>query len=618
MKRRRLPLLLGAFALLFFSLRRLPRRETALPIEDPGSANAELLAAFPSRASGQFSILLLADSQQALPAKRALEAAGISFAITRDLATALRHALVFIPADDRSMKLSLPQRDALKAFVEEGGTLILQAPMAELWRELTGIERLASHRGRRRLSFLASDDPALRYLDEPQEREVPLASAGTSQGFWTSGLAARPGRAKPLAVFPETGESAILRRGIGRGAVYTLGVDLRDGFLRPQAERDFDAQRRASDGFEPGADAWALFLRAAYESRGPAWARLRSLPRDWRGLVLLSHELRPGGSLAGTRALARLETSRGRKATYFIQTKYAADALELPFYDSRLAGLMKSLAADGHELASLSVADSPSFANLSLGDGSETPRSYRPYVGRDGRTWGASLLGELGASKALIERDVPGQKVLGFRSPQGLYPELLDEALARGGFSYDSSLSANGCLTHFPFALMRRRGLLAESGTIELPVTFGAADSAGRWTRAQFRETLAKVSANEGWVILSQRPSGRPDEAGGWSSILAAIPDGVKTMTLGEAARYWSLRSRARFWLEEDPGARDWILRLELPEEEAAGLSFELSRPILSCDAGKSGVSLRCAGRLLIIERSGGTRSVTVRVSVRP
>ena len=63
--------------------------------------------------------------------------------------------------------------------------------------------------------------------------------------------------AEAIADFPDSKEVAIVRRPLGAGAVYTIGVDLRDMVVRPQAERHFDAGRAALNGFEPAADVWA-------------------------------------------------------------------------------------------------------------------------------------------------------------------------------------------------------------------------------------------------------------------------------------------------------------------------------------------------------------------------
>ncbi|MBI5630588.1 MAG: hypothetical protein HY921_06865 [Elusimicrobia bacterium] len=597
------------FAVLFLLLVAVTlRRRLKTPPSDPelGSPNAELEALFPDLMPQQVAILLLNSTQQALPVKRSLESVGVPFTVTRDLKTALRHRLVFVPGNDRPVRLEEADQVRLKEFASRGGILILQTPLEHPWPELTGLKALSPKRTRRRMAFLVKEDPGFVYLDEPEEREIPLAAPGTREGIWTVGLLPQ-GKTKVLAVFPDTGETAMLRRDIGAGAVYTLGADLRDLVVRPQIRRHFEAHQ-GRGGFEPAADVWALILRAWYERYTPSWIRARPAPAPYSGWLLLTHNLGEGASLEAAEAVAAVEKARGARATFFVRTQYASSASGLPF-DSRLLGALRRLRSAGHELASSGVSASPDFEGLPMGSGDETMNAYAPETDSRGRSWGASLLGELMVSKSLLGHAAGAASVTGFRGPQGPYPSLLDLALKRAGYRYDSSFSSADCLTHFPFRLMKRRGMARESGITEWPVA--AEGGTSQRVLAIFR----KIAANEGAAVWSLTPRHSRADAGLLREVLDKATASLKPESLAEAWRYDSLRRGSRFWLERGGSAGKWTFHLGLARPEA-GLSFELGSRIKSCVSLSKGARLACRGSDLTVADPGGAVNLSARLEL--
>ncbi|MDE2491398.1 MAG: hypothetical protein KGM24_11150, partial [Elusimicrobia bacterium] len=107
----------------------------------------------------------------------------------------------------------------------------------------------------------------------------------------------------------------------------------------------------------------------------------------------------------------------------------------------------------------------------------------------------------------------------------------------------------------------------------------------------------------------------RPERRDVEQRVLAALPAGVRVETLGEAARWWALRARTSFWTEPRRGGL--LLHVELPAEaDGALLSFETARPVRACRALTRGVSAVCAGRTIALSRTGGARSVELRLEL--
>jgi peptidoglycan/xylan/chitin deacetylase (PgdA/CDA1 family) len=384
---------------------------------------------------------------------------------------------------------------------------------------------------------------------------------------------------------------------MGSGVVYTLGLDLKDAVLRPQAGRHF---RGPSTGFVPGADVWPLVFRGWYEGRSPFWVRLRALPGSSKAALILTHAIGWGSTLEGAEAFARIEEPRGVRATWFVQTRVAPSALEAPPWDGRMRKLLSGLAASGHEIAAHTVSHGPDLRMLPFGTGEEVPEDYRPSLDADGRTRGGTLMGEVRVPKLLLEA-VPGARVEGLRAAFKAYPDHLDAAAARAGYKYDSSLSAGQTLGYFPFRLMPGRGMDRESAVVELPMGMEDEDAPDDPMDAgALLGLLGKTAANECPLTLLVHPNASPQKRASLIRALDGLPAGTSVLTAGEAARFWEARSRTRFSFERKGG--EALLRVWAPTGRN-GLSFEVSRRVSACS---SSAKVRCSGRLVVLEESAG------------
>ncbi|MBI5883142.1 MAG: polysaccharide deacetylase family protein [Elusimicrobia bacterium] len=587
-------------------LPRFSRNAAPVVLIPPGTDNGRLFQEHARRVPGGAAILLLGPGHQALPAAQALSIAGIPFSVTHELEDALVHRLVFIPTDDRSLRPGPVVLARLKVFVEQGGTLVLQTP-PDLLGTLTGIYAENPRRTRHRLGFRSAADEGFKYLDEPEESDIHLASRRTPEGPWTHGLMGSSG-ASPIAFFSDENQAAILRRRHGAGAVYTLGFDLKDLMTRPRSRRHFDANRCLTGEFEPAGDVMPLVLRAWHESGPKPWVRLRSLPGSLRGLIALTHNIGWGSGLDAAVDFSKTEKVKGIQATYFVQTKLAEDFLKGQLFDAGFTKVLQGIVADGHELASHSVAHGADLHLNALGKPDTPAEDYSPKVAESGHTRGATLLGEMGVSRRLIE-GATGAKVLAFRSAFRRDPDFLDEGLKSTGYQWDSSLTACRTLTHFPFFLPHLRSMDLESGILELPMSW---DDENRPEGAlDFSKVLAllkKVSANESPFVWLVHPSLAPAKKMALDRILNSLPDGMAIWPLGRTARFWAARHGTRFSYASS-GGQEVRLNIEAPAGRY-DLSFELSGPASSCmlaaGSKRTGVEVSCSGRLAVLKESDG------------
>lgn len=609
---------LAVFAFLFWLFwprAWLPTWDQASAPVEPAETPEELQSAAPDQSPSQAAVLLLDRAQDAFPTGVALRDAGVPYTVTGDLRAALSHHLVIVPPDERPLRLSKVDLQDLSDFVSKGGTLVVQETGYAQWPELTGIVSVSPKRTRRRLEFEGSD-PALVHLDKPEELSVPFSSPKIAEGIWTAGLTAeKPGSVSAAAVYPDTQETAVSVRTVGAGRVYVLGFDLRDVVLRPQAGRTFEPQRAQSNAFEPAADSWLLLLRGLYENAAPDWVRARSLPGDSSGLLLLSHSIESGDMLGAAQAWGQWERSRGVRSTWFAQTNHSDGGQDGPFYNTAFASVLRDFQSQGHEIAAHTVMHTEQFETLPNGTGLESRKEYRPETSAHGVVRGATLRGEIRVPKEMLEKDIPGLRVTGFRAPFFQFPEVLDDLLSAANYSWDSTLPAAWTLSHRPFFLTRRKTMSRSSRIVELPMTFD--DETPTRVPAkkapELLKTMRDVWSEEGTVVWQTRATSANRELE--TAVLDALPRGVALKTMGEAARWWEARGRARFWLEPGSDPKSRVLKIVLPKYvDASDLSFEVSGRVASCEA-SAGVTAACSGRIVRVVRAHGVQDASIELA---
>jgi peptidoglycan/xylan/chitin deacetylase (PgdA/CDA1 family) len=223
--------------------------------------------------------------------------------------------------------------------------------------------------------------------------------------------------------------------------------------------------------YEPSIDVMLRMLRQIYQQGEPNAAILWTVPDGKSLAVIFTHDIDYAKAWNNAVSFARMEVSKGIRATDFVQTKYLRDWNDEIFFDEFGIDYARCLDSLGMEIGSHSVAHSRQFALLPLGSGREEYPEYRPFVVNKKETVHASVLGELRVSKFLIETEVTHKPIMSFRPGHLSNPYSLPEALDATGFKYSSSVTANNSLTHLAFRLTYGRSTEGESDIYEFPVT---------------------------------------------------------------------------------------------------------------------------------------------------
>jgi hypothetical protein len=523
-------------------------------------------------------------SEGVLGVVHALRAMGIPFFVTRDFSRALRHRLVIIYPSSDSNTFTPAQIDELTRHVRSGGSLFAVNALSRNLGPLFGFSAVTPSRQRYQVSFSPGSDPALHYLNRPEELQVPLGATKYPEIFWTNGYLPDPSAAV-LAHF-EDGSAAVLRKSSGKGTAYLCGLSFHDVVLRNQVNRDFDAERHYVNAFEPGSDVWLLFLRAWYETAEPAAVRISTIPGGQMSVLLLSHDVDWEYSFAPALSFAGAESSFQTRSTFFIQAKYVSDANSHSFFFGNNLAILRRLSSSGNSVGSHSIIHSRGFNKFELGTGGEAFPAYQPRgTGFDSST-GATVFGEVRVSKQLLDGEIPGQQTDFFRAGHLRVPPTLPEALQRCGYLFDSSFTADDVLSNFPYALPL--GLLFEedSGLYEFPVTIDDSEDPPLSQRLDKALDVIRANAENGAPnVLLIHPTDSQAKVQAEQALLRGLPPGVTATDMESFARFWRARDRLRWTARTAPGQDS--MELDVSSDEAIdGLTFEFQREIADLKGG--------------------------------
>jgi hypothetical protein len=326
-------------------------------------------AAFPELFPMQIAVYWTNLDEGVLGVIHALRAMGIPFFVTRDLNRALLHRLIIIYPGSDSKTFTSAQLEELTRHVRSGGSLFAVNILARNLGALFGFSAVVPSRQRYQVNFSAGSDPALRYLNRPEELQVPLSARKYDQLFWTNGYT--PEEAAAVLARFEDGSAAVVRKSLGKGTAYLCGVSFHDVVLRNQVNRDFDAERHYVNAFEPGSDVWLLFLRAWYETAEPEAVRISTIPGGQMSVLLLSHDVDWEYSFAPALSFANSESRLQTRSTFFIQAKYVSDANSYSFFFGNNLAIMRRLSSGGNSIGSHSIIHSRGFNKFELGTGGE-------------------------------------------------------------------------------------------------------------------------------------------------------------------------------------------------------------------------------------------------------
>lgn len=553
-----------------------------VPVKPLVHSDTDPVRAFPEAFPMQVAVYLTQPQQHILGLIHALREMGIPFFVTTDLNRALAHPLLIIYPTVDGTTFTAAQIRALTEFVANGKSIFAVNVFAGGLRDLFGFSGYTASRRRYFVNFVANGDPALRYINRPEELQTRLGDPRFGDIYWTNSYTP-DGASQILARFDD-GSAAVLRKCTGRGVAYLSGISLMDAVLRSQLDRDYEAQRHYVNAFEPGADVWLLFLRAWYESREPGAVRLSTIPDGHSSVLLLSHDVDWENSFAPMLEYARMESEHHTRSSFMIQTNYVTDYSSRAFFYGKNLDYLRQVYRMGSSIGAHSVIHSFGFNHFSLGNGNETFATYRPAnTGRETAV-NADVFGEVRVSKQLIDGQLPGHHTILFRSPGLRIPDALAEALERCGYDFDSSFTAADVLSNFPYRLPLGLGFDEDSSIYEFPVTIEDTEPPPALPLPQrVSQALEVIRANAeneaiNVVLIHSNEAGAKLQAE--RQILEGLPPSVTATDLLSYAEFWRARN-ALTWSVAPSGTHAIILsiRSEMP---VSGITFEFQRAISS------------------------------------
>ncbi len=420
--------------------------------------------------------------QEQLALRDCLGLLGIPFVATTDVERATRYPLVLTGGILVNAALRPSQRETLYSYVERGGVLFSTQVQGNIFFPLFGLAGASPQRSNFRVFFNDYRDPALRYFNRQEEFAISLGDPKLYKAtVWSTEY--RPGlRTKVLARY-ENGSAALTLNAYGRGLAYALGLGFKETTLIPQIARSFEAARAPSNFFEPSGDVFRLIVRGLYEGNVHPFLLLHSIPEGKQTALVLSHDVDARESFHNSLDFARLETSLGVRSTFYVTAKYFQDATDIGYYTPDRLAWIHQVKELGFEIGSHSVSHSKTFDKFPVGSPQVDLQSYQP-------TAQPTLFGEVKVSKQLLDRDLHQNTTL-FRAGELEFPSDLLAVLEQSGYLFDSSISAQDCLTNFPYLGFLHRVLGSEhSKIVVVPV---ALDDSQDYLTAQSQETMLRT-----------------------------------------------------------------------------------------------------------------------------
>lgn len=386
-------------------------------------------------------------------ARHILDIAGVPFFETQQMSEALEASLILVSSPIKNGYITASELAALTTWVENGGVIISPVCTDRAFETLFGFANSPSyHKKRYFMNWVEDTSAELSYFNHEYEKSVSLGRNKDGNDVIKSyGYTLLEGDAEALAHF-DTDEVAVIRKRTQNGRSYVFGLEWRDVIQRPQLNKDFVAQRVYSNGFDPSADVFPLFVRSVWNDIQDVAVWKYTVPNGYETMLVPTHDIDSRTAYDSMFYMSEYEKSLGLKAQYLLTTHYFRDELTSAYYDERSAKLAHATKADGHVIGSHSVGHFFDFNRddlFPLGDPTITRENYNPeHI--DGTTRNGSSYGEIKVSKNIIDAEL-GLNIRTFRSGHLCVNGSMTEALVNTGYDYSSCFSACDVLTSFPF-----------------------------------------------------------------------------------------------------------------------------------------------------------------------
>jgi hypothetical protein len=481
---------------------------------------------------------------------------GIPFIITQEVDVAKNYSMIISSSLFTSTTFTADEKTVLIDYVQNGGVLVAPRIQDEDFYPLFGIDGYVNSNSRYEIHWnTALDEASMKYIDEPEEQVISLGRNTYSSIFKTVGYSTT--FAKTLATFDD-GSAAVIKNLFGNGAAVSIGLSWKEVILRNQINRDYEAQRITSNGFEPTSDVLFLFVRALFLDHNQHTVWKNTSPGRSLSTLMITHDVDSSTGMDTLEIFVDYETDNDIEATYNITVRYFDDDLMSDFYINRQS-TMNYIQSHGHNFGSHSVGHFFDFGDddvFPIGEAGNTRDNYNPI--NDGNvTLGGSVYGELEVSKSVLEEDISNETIRSFRAGHLAYHKYLIDILDELGYEYNSSFSANDVLTNFPFQNKMGRSFSGQiSNVYEMPVTisdvfhsnpisiFNYFDKANTWL-----DITRKNHANGAPTVLLIHPN-RNYKLEGMSYYLDELPNDINIMEFDKFGDFW--RAREAFFFDSE------------------------------------------------------------------
>ena len=473
---------------------------------------------------------------------------GIPFVVTQDVNEATHYSMILSSSLFGSSTFSDSEKALLIDYVQEGGLLVAPRIQDEAFYATFGIDGYENSNARFQIIWDSTlTDAALKYIDEPEERTISLGRDTYTSIFKTLGYSTTT--AKTFAYFDD-GSSAVIKNTYGNGAAVSIGLSWKEVILRNQINRDYEAQRISSNGFEPTSDVLFLFVRALFLEHYPHAVWKNTSPGKSISTLMLTHDIDSSTGMDTLEVFVDYESQNNIEATYNITVRYFDDNLMSDFYLNRQPTL-DYIQSHGHNFGSHSVGHFFDFGNgdvFPIGNAGNTEDNYTPS--NDGTiTTSGTVYGELEVSKNVLETDLPNETIRIFRAGHLAFHDNLVDVLDALDYQYNSSVSASDILTNFPFQNKKGRSFSGTTSDVyEIPVTisdvfhtnpisiFNHFAKANTWL-----DVTRKNQANGAPTVLLIHPN-RHYKLESMSYFLDELPNDIHLMEMEKFGDFWKAR----------------------------------------------------------------------------
>lgn len=486
---------------------------------------------------------------QIFSAQHMLKVSGIPFSITSNPVVAMQYAMILCSSDLESSTLTQDEKNSLSEYISNGGILVAPRVLDNELFPLFGISGVTESNVNYLVNWNTNlTTPLFRWIDEPEEWTISLGKESSGDIFKTYSYVL--GNAQALG-FYGNGAVAVTQNEYGSGFSYTFGFTWKDVILRGLMNRDHEAQRISSNGFEPSMDVIMLMIRAIFTKHIPYTTWKHTSLANSTSTLIITHDVDSYSSIEDMLIFSESEKNMGISSTYNITVRYLSDALMTDFYNGILTNTnIKKLISDGQEIGSHSVGHFPDFGDddvFPIGSSGNTTSNYAPH-NNGVFTTGGTVYGECEVSKNVLESDF-GIDIRVFRTGHLVYNNYLVEVLDALGYEYNSSYSANEVLTNFPYQNKKGRSFSGETSNVyELPVSISDVYHDDPISEENYLEKvniwlgiMSKIDANNASTVLLIHPN-RGYKLDAQEYLLLHLPGNIFIKEMGGFGDYWRAR----------------------------------------------------------------------------